>query len=78
MERLESPCKKNGIDCPKRKVTLDFNCHSNCKEFKEYEKENERKRKRERKLKDTMHDYVCIRTEKRIQCMKKKNELKRK
>ncbi len=66
MGRLESPCKKNGVDCPKRKVTLDFNCHSNCKEFKKYEKENEKKRKEERRSKDTMHDYVCIRTEKRI------------
>lgn len=37
---IKSPCLKNGVDCPYRKVTLEFNCHTTCPEFIAYQEEN--------------------------------------
>ena len=34
---MNSPCKKNGIDCPKRVI----GCHDNCKEYQDFAAERE-------------------------------------
>ena len=39
---MKSPCKRNGIDCPKRQM----GCHDDCKEYQEYVAECELIRKR--------------------------------
>ncbi len=33
------PCYKDGKDCDKRRVTSEYNCHSDCPEYKEYHDE---------------------------------------
>ena len=54
------PCKKNGVDCPKRTI----GCHSSCKEYIEYAEENERRREEIHKRKEAERNY-CDQIEKR-------------
>lgn len=37
---IKSPCLKNGVDCPYRNVTLEFNCHTTCPEYLAYQEAN--------------------------------------
>ena len=37
---VKSPCLKNGVDCPYRNVTLEYNCHTTCPEYLAYQETN--------------------------------------
>ena len=52
-KKLKSPCK----DCPRRRVTATYNCHSSCKEYRCFAEQQEKARKR-RKIEGQINGFV--------------------
>ena len=56
---MNSPCKRNGIDYPKRHM----GCHDDCKEYQDFSAERERiRQRRQAELKE--RDFFFVQCEK--------------
>lgn len=65
-----APCK----DCPNRKITDDYNCHTDCKQYLEFMEENERIKKisTNNAILHSLHVDSCRRSRRKNTTRKKK------